>query len=207
MKKRSQFKIVCFLITIMLIMSCCFVGCRANKTSSSQVKTIITTTIAPTTQQNTTVAPTTVPSTTVKPTEAPKPTEKVESSNIEEENNYDSYENYEVDTDVETDNNDAPNSMSEGAIYSPSEFMNAGVINQGGWTWTYYSERILPGDELWIPGRWTDSDGYVCDENGYVCLASTSVARYSIIETPFGRTGKVYDSGCNYGVMDVYVNW
>ena len=97
--------------------------------------------------------------------------------------------------------------MSSGAIYSPSEFMSAGVINWNGWTWTYYSERILPGEGLWIPGRWTDSDGYVCDENGYVCLASTSVDRYSIIETPFGRTGKVYDSGCAYGVMDVYVNW
>ena len=206
MKKRSQFKIVCFLITIMLIMSCCFVGCGANKTSSSQVETTITTTVAPTTQQSTTVAPTTVPSTTVKPTEAPKPTEKVESSNVEEENDYNyNYEDY--DTDTNTNDNNVPDFMSGGAIYSPSDFMNAGVINWGGWTWTYYSERILPGDGLWIPGRWTDSDGYVCDENGYVCLASTSVARYSIIETPFGRTGKVYDSGCDYGVMDIYVNW
>lgn len=207
MKKRSQFKIVCFLITIMLIMSCCFVGCGANKTSSSQIETTITTTVAPTTQQSTTVAPTTVPSTTVKPTEAPKPTEKVESSNVEEEENDYNYDYEDYNTDTNTNDNNVPDSMSGGAIYSPSEFMNAGVINWGGWTWTYYSERILPGDGLWIPGRWTDSDGYVCDENGYVCLASTSVARYSIIETPFGRTGKVYDSGCDYGVMDIYVNW
>ena len=191
MKKRSQFKIVCFLITIMLIISCCFIGCGAGNSSSSQVETTIAaTTIVPTTQQNTTVAPT-----TVKPTEVTKPTEPIEESNVNEPE------------DKEYNNNEVPDSMSSGAIYSPSEFMSAGVINWNGWTWTYYSERILPGEGLWIPGRWTDSDGYVCDENSYVCLASTSVDRYSIIETPFGRTGKVYDSGCAYGVIDVYVNW
>ena len=172
MKKRSQFKIVCFLITIILIISCCFVGCGAGNNSSSQVETTITaTTIVPTTQQNTTVTPT-----TVKPTEVTKPTEPIEESNVNEpeDKEYNDFSN---------NDNEVPDSMSSGAIYSPSEFMSAGA------------------------GRWTDSDGYVCDENGYVCLASTSVDRYSIIETPFGRTGKVYDSGCAYGVMDVYVNW
>ena len=202
---KSRMKIVCFVMIVILMISC-FVGCGCSNSSktSSVTDTTVTTTIIPTAQP-TTVAPTTVAPTTVKPTEAV--TEKV--AEAVEESDDEDYESYDDSSSGETDNNSYSdgNSSGSGAIYSPSEFMNAGVINWGGWTWTYYSERILPGEGLWIPGRWTDSDGYVCDENGYVCLASTSVDRYSIVETPFGRTGKVYDSGCAYGVMDVYVNW
>lgn len=216
MQKKSQFRIVCFLITIMLIVSC-FIGCGRTNTEKATVDeatTIVETTVAPTT-----VTPTTVASTTVKPTEKPTeaPTKAVveqssneeepevndESSAVDDNSNSSSVEEPKEEENSNNDNQ----SVGSGATYSPSEFQNAGVINWGGWTWTYYSERILPGGGLWIPGRWTDSDGYVCDENGYVCLASTSVDRYSIVETPFGRTGKVYDSGCAYGVMDVYVNW
>jgi hypothetical protein len=96
---------------------------------------------------------------------------------------------------------------SDTAAYSPSDLRQAGAFTWNGWKWTYYSERILPGNGLWIPGRYTDSDGFVCDENGYICLASTSVSRHTTLITPFGRIGKVYDTGCAYGVMDVYVNW
>ena len=215
MHKRSQFRIVCFLLTIMLIVSC-FVGCGCTKTdeATSNDTTTEAITVAPTT-----VAPTTVAPTTAKPTEKPTTaptTQVIQESNSEvdndtsEDTNYDSEDtNYEDEEPAENseDNNSGNNSTGNGASYSPNEFQNAGVIDWGGWTWTYYSEQILPGEGLDIPGRWTDSDGYVCDGDGYVCLASTSVDRYSIVETPFGRTGKVYDSGCAYGVMDVYVNW
>lgn len=215
MHKRSQFRIVCFLLTIMLIVSC-FVGCGCTKTdeATSNDTTTEAITVAPTT-----VAPTTVAPTTAKPTEKPTtaPTTQViqESdsevdNDISEDTNNDSEDtNYEDEEPAENseDNNSGNNSTGSGASYSPNEFQNAGVIDWGDWTWTYYSEQILPGEGLDIPGRWTDSDGYVCDGDGYVCLASTSVDRYSIVETPFGRTGKVYDSGCAYGVMDVYVNW
>lgn len=215
MHKRSQFRIVCFLLTIMLIVSC-FVGCGCTKTdeATSNDTTTEAITVAPTT-----VAPTTVAPTTAKPTEKPTTaptTQAIQESDSEvdndasEDTNTDSEDtNYEDEEPAENseDNNSGNNSTGSGASYSPNEFQNAGVIDWGGWTWTYYSEQILPGEGLDIPGRWTDSDGYVCDGDGYVCLASTSVDRYSIVETPFGRTGKVYDSGCAYGVMDVYVNW
>lgn len=215
MHKRSQFRIVCFLLTIMLIVSC-FVGCGCTKTdeATSNDTTTEAITVAPTT-----VAPTTVAPTTAKPTEKPTTaptTQVIQESNSEvdndtsEDTNYDSEDtNYEDEEPAENseDNNNGNNSTGSGASYSPNKFQNAGVIDWGDWTWTYYSEQILPGEGLDIPGRWTDSDGYVCDGDGYVCLASTSVDRYSIVETPFGRTGKVYDSGCAYGVMDVYVNW
>ena len=52
-------------------------------------------------------------------------------------------------------------------------------------------------------------DGYVCDGDGYVVLAANldMLPRYSVVDTPFGRTGKVYDTGCSYGTLDVYVGW
>ena len=77
-----------------------------------------------------------------------------------------------------------------------------------GYYWTYYSELALPGENLDIPGRYTDCNGYVCDENDYICLASDSLPRGTVVSTPFGKDGKVYDCGCgNDYVLDVYCNW
>jgi len=93
-------------------------------------------------------------------------------------------------------------------IYSASYFRRTGRIRWGGWDWTYYSERILPGYGLRIPGRHTDSLGYVRDENGYLCLASDALSRGTVIETPFGSYGRVYDCGPeNNYTVDVYVGW
>lgn len=222
MKKRFNFfKLACFLTTIALII-CCFVGCGTRRTAVKDIMTTASTTSQPRTTTTpsstiikTTTVPTTVPPTTTKPTKVEpttvKPTEAVEEETSFEEDAEAVGSSEEFTTSESNNNGDLSdnnnNTSRTDVIYSPSEFMNAGVINWGGWKWTYYSERILPGEGLWIPGRWTDSDGYVCDENGYVCLASTSAERYSVVETPFGRTGKVYDTGCDYGVMDVYVNW
>ena len=94
------------------------------------------------------------------------------------------------------------------ATYSPKYFRNAGRIWWGGWSWTWYSERILPGYGLRIPGRHTDALGYVRDGNGYLCLASDVLRKGTVIETPFGSYGKVYDCGCgNNYTVDVYVGW
>lgn len=94
------------------------------------------------------------------------------------------------------------------SVYSPGYFQRAGRIWWGGWSWTYYSERILPGYGLRIPGRYTDSLGYVRDGNGYLCLASDVHRKGTVMETPFGSYGKVYDCGCgNNYTVDVYVGW
>lgn len=92
-------------------------------------------------------------------------------------------------------------------LYSASNFEYLGIIYWNGWKWTWYSEKVLPGNGLNIPGRHTNSSGYVCDENGYICLASSSLSKGTIIETPFGVKGKIYDSGCASNTIDVYVNW
>jgi len=96
----------------------------------------------------------------------------------------------------------------DAALYSPSYFRRMGIIYWGGWTWTWYSERVLPGTGLNIPGRYTDDMGYVRDGDGYICLASDSLGYGAVINTPFGGHGKVYDCGCgSYDIVDVYVGW
>lgn len=71
---------------------------------------------------------------------------------------------------------------------------------------TWYSQRVLPGGGLDIPGRHINDEGFVCDKDGYICVASSTYPKGTIIETSRGM-GKVYDSGCKPGILDVYVNW
>ena len=93
------------------------------------------------------------------------------------------------------------------AIYTPADFQNMGIIDWGGWCWTFYSQQAMPGEGLIIPGRHVDYNGYVCDENDYICLASSSLDKGTVVDTPFGKMGKVYDCGCLNYILDVYVDW
>ncbi len=97
--------------------------------------------------------------------------------------------------------------LSTKAIYGPGYFRTQGVINWNGWRWTWYSQRVLPGPGLRIPGRHVDDSGFVCDGNDNICLASTKLSKGTIVPTPFGKNGKIYDSGCAYNTLDVYVDW
>lgn len=92
-------------------------------------------------------------------------------------------------------------------LYTAAEFEYHGVIYYENWKWTWYSQKVLPGGGLDIPGRHVDSNGYVCDENGYICLASGSLSKGTVINTPFGKKGKIYDCGCAANVLDVYTNF
>jgi len=93
------------------------------------------------------------------------------------------------------------------ADYAPYDLYNQGRLYWGGYQYTWYSEGVLPGYGLEIEGRYTDADGFVCDGEGYICVAASSLNKGTIVDTPFGREGKVYDCGCDYGVIDVYTNW
>lgn len=128
--------------------------------------------------------------TTVKPTATVKPTTKpVETTKPKE-------------TEAQIEKSETSE-----ALYSASKFMNMGVIYWNGWRWTWYSERVLPGGGLNIPGRHADSSGYICDGDDYICLSSSSLSKGTVIATPFGKSGKVYDTGCASDTIDVYVNW
>lgn len=71
---------------------------------------------------------------------------------------------------------------------------------------TYYSQRVLPGHGLNIPGRHVASDGTIRDANGYLCLASSDYPKGTIVQTSLGP-GIVYDSGCASGTIDIYTDW
>ena len=84
-------------------------------------------------------------------------------------------------------------------------FIRDGELFYGGWKFTWYSENVLPGRGLKIPGRYSDGN-FVRDEDGYIVLACIDVPKGTVIDTPFGE-GKVYDDGCPHGVVDVYTSW
>ena len=100
-----------------------------------------------------------------------------------------------------------PESKLSKKLYTAYRFKRKGVLHWNGWRWTWYSQRVLPGRGLHIPGRHVDSMGYVCDEDGYICLASGRLRKGTIVKTPLGKKGKVYDSGCARNTLDVYTNF
>ena len=93
-------------------------------------------------------------------------------------------------------------------------YTGGGLTKRGGVYWnpntglkeTWYSQNVLPGGGLKIPGRHVNNEGFVCDGDGYICVSSSTYPKGTVIETSRG-IGKVYDSGCAPGVLDIYVNW
>lgn len=94
---------------------------------------------------------------------------------------------------------------SESGNVSLSTFKMMGVVYQNGYRYTYYEESVLPGPGLVIPGRHHE-DGFIMDGDGYICVASNDLAYGTVVPVPFdGRMGKVYDSGCASGTLDIYI--
>ena len=81
-----------------------------------------------------------------------------------------------------------------------------GVESDGVYRYTWYSQRVLPGGGLSIPGRHVDGNGYVVDGDGRICVASSDLPYGTELDTPYGKA-VVYDSGCASGTIDVYCNW
>lgn len=83
-----------------------------------------------------------------------------------------------------------------------------GALYYDGHKETYYSQRVLPGSSLRISGRHVADDGTVRDGEGYIAVAANSsyLAKGTVVKTSLGP-GKVYDSGCASGVIDIYTDW
>lgn len=83
-----------------------------------------------------------------------------------------------------------------------------GVVYYNGHRETYYSQKVLPGNGLNIPGRHVADDGTIRDGDGYICVAANTsyMKKGTTLMTSLGPA-KVYDSGCAYGTIDIYVNW
>lgn len=203
-KKNQRRNIVRMIVTILITIAFVFLivyqyrieNNDKNTEVSSQVTTSIkTTTTAVTT---TTTESTTVVTTTKKVITTEKPTEPL-TRYIEEEVYID-------DEEEEEEEYVEPNYSSD-VYYSASEFQFQGVIWYNGLKWTYYSDSVLPGEGLFIPGRHYDSAGYICDSNDYIVLASCDYAKGTVLNTPLGKQGKIYDYCPTSGIIDVYVGW
>lgn len=90
--------------------------------------------------------------------------------------------------------------------YSAKYFRKMGVIKWHGYKWTWYSQRVLPGKGLKIPGRHVDKHGFVVDKNDYIVLAHKTIKKGTVVKTPFGKKGKIYDRCPTAKIMDVYVD-
>lgn len=102
---------------------------------------------------------------------------------------------------------DSSNSRSGGyVIPSGGLTPSKGRIWYNGHTETYYSQKVLPGGGLAIPGRHIASDGTIRDADGYIVLASDDYPRGTVVETSLGA-GKVYDTGSGSGNIDLYTDW
>lgn len=91
-----------------------------------------------------------------------------------------------------------------GALYTLEDFLFRGVVNWGGYKFTFYSQQVLPGGGLVVPGRHVNPAGYVSDADGYIVLAG-SAPKGTVYETPFGYKGKIYDRGTVGTHLDVYI--
>lgn len=105
-------------------------------------------------------------------------------------------------------NTSAGNNSGSGGYVIPSGGLtpSKGRIWYNGHTETYYSQKVLPGGGLAIPGRHIASDGTIRDADGYIVLASDDYPRGTVVETSLGA-GKVYDTGRGSGNIDLYTDW
>lgn len=88
----------------------------------------------------------------------------------------------------------------------PKLTKSAGKIIYNGHIETWYSQRVLPGGGLNIPGRHVASDGTIRDKDNYICVASDTLPKGSTIMTSLGM-GKVYDTGVGHSGIDIYTDW
>jgi hypothetical protein len=109
-----------------------------------------------------------------------------------------------IDTEVTAVSPVAQGASARTALYTLQEFMFSGAVNWSGYRFTYYSQQVLPGPGLQIPGRHVNEDGYVSDGDGYIVLAG-SAPKGSVFDTPFGYQGKIYDRGTFGNHLDVYI--
>lgn len=90
-------------------------------------------------------------------------------------------------------------------LYSIAQFERAGIIYWGGYKYSYYSERVLSGRGLNIPGRHT-SGGFVRDGSGNLVGSSRVLPKGTVVPTPFGAPAIIRDycAGCASNQVDIY---
>lgn len=77
-------------------------------------------------------------------------------------------------------------------LYTIEDLEYHGAMLWNGYKYTFYSEAVLPGGAMKIPGRHIE-DGFVVDEYGYITGASDYYPKGTILDSPFGRPIKIRD--------------
>lgn len=96
-----------------------------------------------------------------------------------------------------------------GTVWEAKSFRMAGQLEYNGLVFTWYSQKIIPGDdmdELNSNGRRVSEEGYVIDGDGFISAASSEFTIGTEMWTPVGNV-KVYDNGRPPGVVDIYTDW
>ena len=104
-------------------------------------------------------------------------------------------------------------STSTDGVISSSKFYWNGGCRYNGYYWTYYStKQNLSWTALFnyidkkTGGHYFDSEGFCRDGDGYIIIASKYHSNGTVVSTPFGTAGRVWDC-CPEGNMDVLTNW
>ena len=71
---------------------------------------------------------------------------------------------------------------------------------------TWYSQKVLPGGGLNIPGRHVGKDSFVMDKDKFICVATTLVKMNKEIKTSCGK-GKRYDTCPTPNLVVLYTDW
>lgn len=142
--------------------------------------------------------------------QAKKAQEEAKQASASTSNNTSSNNSMDNSSSDNSSNNSGSNSSNSGSgnyVIPPGGLTpEKGRIWYNGHTETYYSQKVLPGGGLAIPGRHIASDGTIRDADGYIVLASDDYPRGTVVETSLGA-GKVYDTGSGSGNIDLYTDW
>lgn len=103
---------------------------------------------------------------------------------------------------------DYPGAVYEDDVYIEGVLTKSGGVNYyNGRRETWYSQRVLPGGGLDIPGRHVGTNGLIYDGDGYICVAADDLEYGTVVETSLG-IGKVYDCGVGSdNAIDIYTDW
>jgi len=85
----------------------------------------------------------------------------------------------------------------KGKRYYINYLKTRGPVHWRGRKYTYYTSRLCPIWLLPVPGLHLDKEGMWCDSKDYIVLGSSVANKVNraVIATPFGKYGKVYDTG------------
>lgn len=142
--------------------------------------------------------------------QAKKAQEEAKQASASTSNNTSSNNSMDNSSSDNSSNNSGSNSSNSGSgnyVIPPGGLTpEKGRIWYNGHTETYYSQKVLPGGGLAIPGRHIASDGTIRDADNYIVVASDDYPKGIVVDTSLGP-GKVYDTGSGSGNIDLYTDW